>query len=65
MKIVHATFDGEHVILPDDAKPSHPMDVVVVLQDDTDNERAGLQRASVPALTQAWNNAEDSVYDEL
>ena len=62
MHAVRARFDGEKIVLPPDAPPAQPGDVIVIFED---SESADLLAAQEQTLKKAWDNDDDAVYDRL
>jgi len=67
MHAVRAIFDGEKVIVPGEVRGLPPGQVIVVFEDATESgeEAQAWTRIQESALTKAWTNDEDAIYDTL
>jgi hypothetical protein len=65
MIAVKAKFDGKQVILPEDFQPPGPGEVIVWFEEDEEAERRDWQRLQEQAMARAWDDEEDSVYDDM
>jgi len=67
MIAIKARFDGEKIILPEEARGAPPGDVILVFASDPAQarERLAWTRAEDLAFAKAWDNDEDAIYDSL
>ena len=64
MLTLRARFDGNVVHLPEDTKPAAPCDVIVLVEEPQNAEDADWLRLQEQTLAKAWDDKEDSIYDE-
>jgi hypothetical protein len=67
MVVVRAKFDGNKVIIPDNAEGLAAGDVLLIFEESkpSAHDVDAWKAASEPALRKAWDNEEDAVYDTL
>ena len=67
MRAVKARFDGEKIVLPEEAKQRPPGEVIVVFgaADADDAEKALWLAAAEVSLAEVWDNEDDGIYDKL
>ena len=66
MLAVKATFDGEHIVLPEEVRGVAPGRVIVIFEDAGDvDDRLLWLKAQEAAFAKTWDNPEDEVYDRM
>ena len=65
MLAIKAQFDGEKVILPEEARGAPPGEVVVIFQNGGGDRRYSDPwiKAQEATFAKAWDNDEDAIYD--
>ena len=63
MLAVRTHFDGKKIRLPENARHLPPCDVIVLFEESDSSVDDDWLRAQQEALSQAWDDEEDSVYD--
>ncbi len=64
MLAIRTQFDGQMIRLPDEAKGLPPGDVIVLFEDDRHVSDSDWLKAQEQGLAKAWDDKEDSIYDE-
>ncbi len=67
MHAIKAHFDGEKVIVPDEANGFPAGDVIVIFQEPGEeaSDQQSLTKAQETAFAQVWNNDEDAIYGAM
>ena len=66
MVAIKTQFDGEKILLPDDLRGLPPQEVILVYEAEVNTlENQGWLKAQEASFAKAWDNDEDSVYDQL
>lgn len=66
MVAIKTQFDGEKIVLPEDLRGRPPQEVIVVYEaEDSALENQAWLKAQEASFAKAWENDEDSVYDQL
>ncbi|MEX2171204.1 MAG: hypothetical protein WD851_17925 [Pirellulales bacterium] len=66
MVAIKTKFDGEKILLPDDLRGLPPQEVILVYEvEEITLENQGWLKAQEASFAKAWDNDEDSVYDQL
>jgi hypothetical protein len=64
MLAIRARYNGKDIIFPEDAKGIPPCNVIVLFEDEV-TQNADWLRIQEQALAKAWDEKEDSIYDNL
>jgi hypothetical protein len=66
MVAVKATFNGNTIVLPEEARGLAPGRVIVIFEDALDGEEGALWlKAQEAAFAKAWDNPEDGVFGRM
>ena len=65
MLAIRATYDGKEIHIPESAQGIPPGNVIILFEEDEPHGDAGWLKAQEQALANAWDDKEDSVYDNL
>lgn len=67
MIAIKAHFDGQKIILPEEAQTAPPGEVILVFPDRPAQsaETQAWMKVQEDAFAKAWNNQEDAIYDQL
>jgi hypothetical protein len=64
MVTIRARYDGNEVHLPEEAKGLRPGEVIVLFEDERSRVDQDWLKAQEQALAKAWDDEQDSIYDE-
>ncbi len=64
MLAIRTRFDGNEIQLPAEVKGLPPSNVIVLFEDEGHESEADWLKAQEQALARAWDDKEDSIYDE-
>ena len=67
MRALKARFDGDRIVLPEEARGGPPGEVIVVFPDRSEGgpEAEAWLAAQEPSFEDVWDNEEDAAYDAL
>jgi len=65
MQAIRATYDGKEIHIPKAAQGIPPCNVIVLFEEDKPTDDAEWLRMQEQSLANAWDDKEDSVYDEM
>ena len=65
MLAIRTTYDGTVIHIPENAKGVPPCNVIVLFEEDESTENADWLKLQEQTLAKAWDDKEDTVYDNL
>ena len=65
MKAVKAIFDGERIVLPQEANSEKPGEVLIIFPETIEADDDFWLRVKNESLKKVWDNDEDAIYDSL
>ncbi len=65
MQAIRATYDGKEIHIPQAAQGMPPGNVIILFEEETPAEDSEWLKMQEQSLAKAWDDEEDSVYDEM
>ncbi|MFO8071520.1 MAG: hypothetical protein R6V85_06555 [Polyangia bacterium] len=66
MRAIKARFDGEKIVLPEEAKDAPVGNVIVIFDSpEATHDRGDWDRVQEKSFADAWDNPDDAIYDEI